>query len=185
MTKTSSWVLLFFLMNGPGISEPIQGNLPKTNNRTEAQQNPKRQQERNGFSAVQDMVEGFYISRLQKELELSDTQFSKILKPVRESLRRRTNLSRQRFLAVRAVRKALSENATDEKIMEHIQAIDTAELRLRNVQSQLLQKIDPALTPVQRAHLRIIQMNLERRIRNMIDQARNQAPARIGGPPGK
>ena len=131
------------------------------------------------------MVEGFYISRLQEELELSDSQFSRILKPVRESLKSRTRLSRERSLAVREVRKALRGKATEETIMKHIQAIDTANLKLRNVQQQLLKRIDPELTPNQRAHLRIIQMNLEQRIRNMIDRSRNRARSPIGGPPGK
>ena len=190
MRKTASVLLLLLsllLTPGTGVSAPSQQgprNIGKAvRGQRNPQRNPNRSIPRNRLAPIQDVVEGFYVSRFQRELELDDNQFAKVLPALRESLQKRTELGRQRTRALTAMRQALRNGAPDEEILERIREVDEADVRLRAVQERLLREVDPVLTPSQRARLRIVQPNLEQRIRNLIERSRNPNAQRRGGPP--
>ena len=189
MRNAASLLLLLLslvLTSGTGVSAPSQQgprNIGKAvRGQRNAQRNPSRIP-RNRLTPIQDVVEGFYVSRFQRELELDDNQFAKVLPALRESLQKRTELGRQRTRALSAMRQALRNGASDEEILERIREVDAADVELRAVQERLLREVDPVLTPSQRARLRIVQPNLEQRIRNLIERSRNPNAQRRGGPP--
>ena len=188
MRKTAMLVLLLLsllLTPGTGASAPVQQGPRNIGKAVRGQRNPQRNPNRiprNNLAPIQDVVEGFYVSRFQRELELDDNQFAKVLPALRHSLQKRTEIGRQWTRALTAMRQALRNGASDEEMLERIREVDSADVELRTVQERLLREVDPVLTPTQRARLRIVQPNLERRIRNLIERSRNPGGQRRGGP---
>ncbi len=126
---------------------------------------------------IQEIIEGFYVSRFQQELELDDEQFAHVLPLLRDSLRERNDLGQRRARALNQLRQAIRANASDDELTRRILEVDESDHALREAQTNLLRLVDPDLTPGQRARLRIVQPNLEQRIRNMIERSRAR-PAR-------
>ena len=137
-----------------------------------------------GRVPIQEVIEGFYVSRVQRELDLDDSQFARLLPALRESLEERNALGQRRTRAFNALRRALREDeTTDEELDRLVRELDEAESRLRAVQEELLKNVDPALSSRQRARMRIIQPNVEERIRSLIERSRNpNRPPPPGGP---
>ncbi len=122
---------------------------------------------------IQEMIQGFYVSRLQQELTLDDEQFVELLPALRDSLEQRNRLGQEHSRALNELRRALQEGASDDEFNRLIQDVDNTERQLRDVQEELLREVDPTLTPEQRARFRIVQPNVENRIRNLIERSRN------------
>ncbi len=186
MRKAASLLLLLLLTGGTGVSAPAQQGPRNIGKAVREQRNPQRNPNRiprNNLAPIQDVVEGFYVSRFQQELQLDDNQFAKVLPALRESLQKRTELGRQRTRALSAMRQALRNGASDDDILERIREVDAVDAELRAVQERLLREVDPELTPAQRARLRIVQPNLEQRIRNLIERSRNPNAQRRRQPP--
>ena len=127
---------------------------------------------------IQEMIEGFYVSRLQRELDLDDEQFGRILPLLRESLRERNELGQRRARALNQLRRALQSDASEDEMTRRIAEVDASDLALREAQANLLRSVDPDLSPGQRARLRFVQPNLEERIRNMIERSRARSAQR-------
>ena len=186
-------ILIVLLLTPPmgmsGMSNPLPEQGPRTIGQTgkarrgqrNPSRNPNRGGPRNNLAPIQDVVEGFYVSRFQRELELDDGQFTRVLPALRESLEKRTELGRRRSRELAQLRQALRNGASDEEIVEKIREVDQTDAELRAVQDNLLKAVDPELSPTQRARLRIVQPNLEQRIRNLIERSRN--PGRRQPPP--
>jgi hypothetical protein len=121
---------------------------------------------------IEEIVEGFYVSRFQQELGLNDDQFARVLPTLRESLRQRNELGQRRARALNALRQGIANGVSEEEINERIRQFDESDLALRQVQDTLLRSIDPNLSAEQRARLRIVQPSLEQRIRNLIERSR-------------
>ncbi len=126
----------------------------------------------NAVAPIQEMIEGFYVSRFQQELDLDDEQFAHVLPMLRNSLRERNELGQRRARALNQLRRALQSNAPDDEITRRIAEVDASDLALREAQANLLRSVDPDLSSGQRARLRFVQPNLEERIRNMIERSR-------------
>ncbi len=183
-------LLLTPTMGMSGMSNPLPEQGPRTIGQTgkarcgqrNPPRNPNRGGPRNNLAPIQDVVEGFYVSRFQRELELDDGQFTRVLPALRESLEKRTELGRRRSRELAQLRQALRNGAPDDEIVEKIREVDQTDAELRAIQDNLLKAVDPELSPTQRARLRIVQPNLEQRIRNMIERSRNAG--RRPPPPG-
>jgi hypothetical protein len=119
------------------------------------------------------MVEGFYVSRLQQELNLADDQFVNLLPSIRQSLEQRNQLSQRHNRIRSALVNAVGAGASDDELDRLIRQFDESDRELRGVQDRLLEQIDPALSPQQRARFRIVQPNVENRIRNLIERSRD------------
>lgn len=130
---------------------------------------------------IQEMIEGFYVSRFQQELDLDDEHFVRLLPSLRESLERRNQLSQRHNRTLGALEQALESGASDEELTGLIQQLDDTDRQLREIQDDLLRDVDPTLSPQQRARFRIVQPNVENRIRNLIERSRNPVPARPTG----
>lgn len=127
---------------------------------------------------IQDVVAGFYVSRLQEELELNPEQFGEILPSIRESLQRRNALSQQLNQLRNALDTGLVNGASEQELERLIREFDRTDQELREVGEQLFEELDPGLSTRQKARLRVVQPNVEGRIRDMIERSRNGLPAR-------
>lgn len=128
------------------------------------------------IASIQEVIEGFYVSRFQMELELDDEQFARVLPRLRNSLRERNEAGQRHARALNQLRQAMRADASDDEIARRIEEIDESDIALRAIQVNLLRSVDPDLSPRQRARLRIVQPNLEERIRNMIERSRGRPP---------
>ena len=167
------------LLLGTGVSEaPLLGQGPREIGKVRPQ-GPRQQRNLRAPDAgapIQEMIEGFYVSRFQQELDLDDEQFAHVLPLLRDSLRERNELGQRRARALNQLRQAVGGNASDDELTRRIAEVDASDLALREAQAKLLRSVDPALSPAQRARLRFVQPNLEERIRNMIERSRTTRP---------
>ena len=122
--------------------------------------------------SIEDIVEGFYVSRLQTELELDDEQFVKVLPLLHDSLRGRKELGRKRVEAIKKLQRVLDASTSDGEIEKQIRNVDQTDRDAQSVHQRFLESADPHLTLRQRAQLRVFQVRIDQRIRGMIDRSR-------------
>lgn len=127
------------------------------------------------------MIDAYVISNLQEGLGLSDEQFVKLLPLVKRLQTDRRALAMRRQRTVMELRRTLqSGTATDARVAEllrELKAVETEEPALLRRDRDAL---DAALSPVQQAKFRLMEVELERRLRELVNQARRNAadPAR-------
>ena len=176
MKATASILMILVLLAGTGIAGPIiqQGplNIGKAGPQREGRLVPDNRGRNR--APIQEVIEGLYVSRFLQELELNDDQFARVLPALRDSLRQRNQLGQRRSRALNALRRSIQEGASDDEINARVRDVDESDLALRAVQEKFFRSVDPELSPRQRGRLRIVQPNLEQRIRNLIDRSRNQ-----------
>ncbi len=170
--------IIILMLLATGVSgEPLLRQGPREIGREIGKIRPQRPGPRRNLrapdvSTIQEMVEGFYVSRFQQELDLDDEQFAHVLPMLRDSLRERNELGQRRVRTRNQLRQAMQDNASDDEINRRISELDASDRALWEAQANLLRLVDPDLSPGQRARLRFVQPNLEERIRNMIERSR-------------
>jgi len=139
------------------------------------------------------MIEAYLVSNLQESLGLSDDQFVKLLPLVKklQSDRRDAMQSRQRL--VRELRRSLkSGTATESMVVEQLKELKAAEADGPARTRKDLDAIDAVLTPLQQAKFRVLEVDIEQKIRELLGQIRRarppgqgpgQGPGREGPPP--
>lgn len=125
------------------------------------------------------LVDAYVISNLQESLGLSDEQFVKLL-PLLKSLQTgRRGFAQRRSELIAEMRRLLrSGEATEARIdglMKQLRALETDEPEALRRQ---VAAIDAVLSPVQQAKFRILEAEVERRIRELMQQMRRPANAR-------
>jgi hypothetical protein len=128
---------------------------------------------------IQDMVEGFYVSQLRSQMELSDDQFAKLLPLVEQTLRERREISGRRTQAMNELRLLIEQGGSEEDMKRLIGEIDKTDAEIQASQQKFLDSADPLLTIRQQARLRVVQAMIETRIRLMIERARFAGPNRL------
>jgi Spy/CpxP family protein refolding chaperone len=126
------------------------------------------------------MVDAYIVSNLQESLGLTDEQFVKILPLVKRLQSDRRAAWQGRGRAVRELRRLLeSGTATEAQVDEQLREVKREEIEGPERIRRTTEGIDAALTPLQQAKFRVLESDVERRIREMIGQARRQ---RMTGP---
>jgi hypothetical protein len=138
---------------------------------------PVRSEPHAGREEAFEMVDAYIVANLQKSLGLDDKQFAEIL-PLVQGLhadRRDFYLSRAR--ALRRLRLLLgSGTATEAEVLAQLRQLEAlekegpAKVRLR------LEALDAALTPIQQAKYRVLEFEVEQRMRRLIERARFPRP---------
>jgi Spy/CpxP family protein refolding chaperone len=139
--------------------------------------------ERNPGEDAAKMVDAYVVSNLQESLGLSDEQFVKLLPLVMrlQSDRREYMLGRRRSL--RELRRLLeSGTATETQVAERLREVKRFENEGATKVHNTSESIDDALTPLQQAKLRVLEADIERKIRDILGQVRRPGrPAPRGG----
>jgi Spy/CpxP family protein refolding chaperone len=143
--------------------------------------------ERSPGEEAAKMVDAYVVSNLQESLGLSDEQFVKLLPLVKrlQSDRREYMLARRRSL--RELRRLLeSGTATETQVAERLREVKRFETEGPAKLQKTNESIDTALTPLQQAKFRVLEADIERKIRDILGQVRRQGrPAPRGEhPPG-
>ena len=124
------------------------------------------------------MIDAYVVSNLQESLGLNDEQFAKAVPLVSRLQKDRRELARRRMEALQEMRRLLgSGNATEAKVVEALKAVRAAEAEERAGVQRDLEALEAVLTPVQQAKYRLLEIEVDRKIRELMAQLRGQRPA--------
>ena len=119
------------------------------------------------------MVDAYVVSNLQESLGLTDEQFAKAIPLVKKLQGDRREALLERARTVREMRRLLREGgATEAQVVEllgRLKALD-AEGPVQNRKN--LEALDAVLTPIQQAKFRVLELEVEQRIREIMGRAR-------------
>jgi Spy/CpxP family protein refolding chaperone len=122
------------------------------------------------------MIDAYVISNLQEGLGLNDEQFVKLLPLVKRLQSDRRALAQRRQRTVGELRRLLqSGTATDARVSELLRELKAVETEEPAVIRRDRDALDAALTPVQQAKYRLMEVELDRRLRDLVSQARRNA----------
>jgi hypothetical protein len=125
---------------------------------------------------IEDMVEGFYVSRFQAQMQVSDEQFTRILPVLRESLSEMRSLATRKRRALNQLANAIRNNEPDETLQRMSEEVDRTDQAFLAVQQKMQSDLDPLLTISQRARFRVFRDRIDQQIRQMINS--------VTAPPG-
>lgn len=121
------------------------------------------------------MIDAYVVSNLQESLDLSDDQFVKVLPMVKRLQSDRRALVQRRQQPLIELRQLLaSGGATEARVTELLARIKAAEAEEPAVLRKDREAIDGALRPVQQAKFRILELEVEHKIRELMNQIRAQ-----------
>jgi Spy/CpxP family protein refolding chaperone len=119
------------------------------------------------------MIDAYIISNLQESLGLTDEQFAKVVPLVKRLQRDRRELAQRRMHSIQEMRQLLgSGTATEARVSELLKAVRAAEAEERSEVQRDLEAVEAALTPIQQAKYRILEIEVERKIRELMGQLR-------------
>lgn len=124
------------------------------------------------------MIDAYVISNLQESLGLSDEQFVKLLPLVKKLQSDRRGFLVRRQQALNQLGRVLnSGTATEARVAELLRELKTIEADEPAQIRRDADAIDASLTPLQQAKYRVLELQLERRMREALAQVRRDAAA--------
>ena len=127
------------------------------------------------------MVDAYIVSNLQESVGLSDEQFARILPLVKRLQNDRREMAQRRGRALGEMRRVLeSGTATEARVLDLLKEVKDVESTQHETVRRDMDAIDQVLTPVQQAKFRLLEGEVERKIRALMEDLRegNRAPAR-------
>jgi hypothetical protein len=122
------------------------------------------------------IVDAYMVSNLQESLGLSDEQFVKLLPLVKKMQSDRRGFAVRRMELVVEIRRLINAGAVGEarigELMKDMRALEGEE---PGVMRKDLDAVDAALSPVQQAKFRIMEIEVDRRIRELMIRGRGPA----------
>lgn len=126
------------------------------------------------------MVDAYIVANLQESVDLTDEQFVKVLPLVKRFQRDRRELLERRRQALRELQRMLqSGTATEARVADRLREVKGLETEEVEKIRANLEAIDALLTPLQQAKFRIMQLEVEHKIREILQEVRQR---RRGGP---
>jgi Spy/CpxP family protein refolding chaperone len=132
------------------------------------------------------MVDAYIISNLQESLALTDEQFVKLLPLVKRLQSDRREAAARRAQAMRQMRRLLgSGRASEAQVVDLLQQVKAMEAEEPEKQRRDLAAIDAVLTPLQQAKFRVLEMEVDFRIREIMGEVRQRRPGARPRPPAR
>lgn len=131
------------------------------------------------------MVDAYVLSNLQESLSLSDDQFVKLLPLVKRLQSERRAFAEKRHQALRDLRRQLKAGtATEAQVGQALRELKKLESDEPAALHRNMEAIDGALEPLQQAKFRVLQIEVELKIREIMNQMRSEGrlPRRREGP---
>jgi hypothetical protein len=130
------------------------------------------------------MIDAYIVSNLQESLGLTDEQFVKMLPLVKRLQSDRRDLAQRRIRALMQLREQMSAGAaTEAQVAALLKDVKAAEAEEPATLRRDRDAIDGALTTVQQAKFRVMEVEVERRIRALMTQVRQQRRGNGKGAP--
>jgi hypothetical protein len=119
------------------------------------------------------MVEAYLVSNLQEALALSDDQFARVLPHVKRLQRDRRDTAQRRMRALQELRRVMQVGgATEARVGELLREVKAAEAEGPAIVRKDMDALDGMLTPVQQAKYRLLEVEVERRLRTLMSNRR-------------
>jgi hypothetical protein len=123
------------------------------------------------------MVDAYIAEHLQESLALSDEQLNRLMPLVRKLNADRRRFTERRIRSVFEMRRMLKEPAPNEaRIAELLQQLRAAEAEEPAAIRAAHDAIDAQLSPLQQARFRILEAEVEHRVRRVMASVRGQRP---------
>ena len=140
---------------------------------------PPREEREQAFR----MVDAYIASRLQESLGLSEEQRAKVLPLVTQLHRDRRDFVHRRIQVVREMRRLLaSGTATEAEVDQRLAEAKRLERDEPTKLRQDREAVDAALTPLQQAKLRVLEAEVEQKIRALRHRGEDRPGPRRPGP---
>jgi len=119
------------------------------------------------------MIDAYMISNIQESLDLTDAQFVKLLPLVKKLQSDRQGFAVRRMETTQELRRVLkSGGATEARVADLLKTLKTIEAEEPAAVRKDLDAVDAALTPLQQAKFRVVQIEVEVKIRELMGQLR-------------
>jgi Spy/CpxP family protein refolding chaperone len=129
------------------------------------------------------MIDAYIVSNLQESLGLSDDQFVKLLPLVKRLQSDRRGFHQRRGQALQELRRLLrSGGATEPRVGELLDELKAVEVEEPATIRKDIEAIDAVLTPVQQAKYRVLEVEVDQKIREILAEARRRQGPRRDGP---
>lgn len=154
--RLSNWLLVIAIAGFPAAARALAGPL---------QQQPPRPVREEAFQ----MTQAYLISNLQSGLGLNDTEFAKVVPLVKAVQSARRQLFEERADRLRKLRQLLaSGTATEGSIDETLRHVKETETKGPERLRGAIGALDAALTPIQQAKYRVLEADVEARMRRLL-----------------
>ena len=127
------------------------------------------------------MVDAYLVSNMQESLGLSDEQFAKAIPLVKKLQRERREYLIERNRVMRELRRLLQQGGSREApVLELLQEAKKLDAEGPERTRRNLEALDTLLTPLQQAKYRVLEAEVELRVRELTNRARAE---RLGARP--
>jgi hypothetical protein len=127
------------------------------------------------------VIDAYIVSNLQESLGLSDDQFVKLLPLVKKLQNDRRTLAQHRRESLQELRRTLESGGfTEAKVGEELRALKAIESQQPGTVQRDVDAIDATLTPLQQARFRVMEVEVETKIREMMNKVRAERRANRG-----
>jgi hypothetical protein len=132
---------------------------------------------RSGREEAFRMVDAYVVSNLQESLDLSDEQFAKAIPLVKKLQHDRRDYLIERGRATREMRRLLRQGgAVEPQVLELLKQVKALETEGPERSRRNLEALDALLTPIQQAKYRVLESEVEQRMRELMNRARAARP---------
>ena len=161
-----SWRAILTLVIGLGLVVPA----------TAAQE-----KDRSGRSERRDeafrMVDAYIIANIQESLELTDEQYEQVIPLVNKLQKARRKHFSERYHAERRLRRLLgSGTATEPEVIKALGNLKTLDVEGPAKLRTHAEALDAVLSPLQQAKYRVFEVEVERRMRDLMRRGRRERP---------
>jgi len=127
------------------------------------------------------MVDAYVMSNLQESLGLDDAQFAKAIPLVKRLQGERRTYFLERTRTVREMRRLLRQGgASEAEILDLLKQLKALDVDGPAQTRKNLDALDAMLTPVQQAKFRVLEADVEQRMRELMNRVRPRQPPRQG-----
>ncbi len=126
-----------------------------------------------------EVIQGFYLSRLKQQTEISDELYARLRPLLMGYLRERAEIGGpRRMRAQRQLFQAVNRGATDDELIAAMKEFDRIDGDVVGSKEKFFSSADPLLTVRQRAKLRVFMVNMENQVNQMIRLSQAPPPPR-------
>jgi len=127
------------------------------------------------------MVDAYVVSNLQESLGLDDAQFAKAIPLVKRLQGDRRAYFLERTRTVREMRRLLRQGgASETEVLERLKQLKALDTEGPAQTRKNLDALDALLTPLQQAKYRVLEMDVEQRMRELMNRVRPRPAPRPG-----
>jgi len=123
------------------------------------------------------MVDAYVVSNLQESLGLNDEQFAKAIPLVKKLQHDRRDYLMERGRMVREMRRLLRQGGPVEtQVLDLLKQVKTLDVEGPERTRRNLEALDGLLNPIQQAKYRVLEGEVEQRVRELLNRARAARP---------